>query len=249
MKTKINHITEKIKILNDRLADKHPIDILKYFINNYKGKIVLGSSLGTEDQVLTDMIVRIDKNTRIFTLDSGRLFPETYKLIEDTNNKYDINIEVYFPDKIKVEQMVKEKGINLFYKSIENRKLCCHIRKIIPSQRAMKGLEAWITGIRKDQTISRFFNKVVEWDENNNLIKINPLLNWTEKKVWEYITENNVPYNELHDKGFPSIGCQPCTRAISPGEDIRAGRWWWEQPGLKECGLHNRKQKNKNKAN
>jgi phosphoadenosine phosphosulfate reductase len=230
---------ENLEILNDSLKDKSPVDILRYFLDNHKGKVVLGSSLGAEDQVLTDMVVKIDKNTRIFTLDTGRLFPEAYQLIEKTNRTYQINIEVFFPDTAEVEKMVKEKGINLFYKSVENRKLCCHIRKIEPSKRALKGMEVWITGIRKDQTVSRFFNNHVEWDEANNLIKINPLLNWTEKQVWEYIKSCHVPYNELHEKGFPSIGCLPCTRAVKPGEDARSGRWWWEDTGPKECGLHN----------
>jgi phosphoadenosine phosphosulfate reductase len=134
--------------------------------------------------------------------------------------------------------MVKNKGINLFYESLENRKLCCHLRKIEPLNRALSGMDAWITGIRKDQTLSRFETKLVEWDESHGLIKINPLVNWTEKMVWDYIRQYNVPYNALHDKGFPSIGCQPCTRAVKPGDDIRSGRWWWEDQGHKECGLH-----------
>ena len=142
---------------------------------------------------------------------------------------------------LDIDEMVKDKGINLFFRSIENRKLCCHLRKIEPSKRALQGFDVWISGIRKDQSVSRFYNKVVEWDEINGLIKVNPLLNWTEKQVWDYIKENNVPFNELHNKGFSSIGCQPCTRAIQSGEDFRAGRWWWEEPDQKECGLHNGK--------
>ena len=134
--------------------------------------------------------------------------------------------------------MVKEKGINLFYNSIENRKQCCHIRKIEPLKRALRGTDVWISGLRKDQSVTRFFTPLIEWDDTYNLLKVNPLLTWTEKNVWAYIRENGVPYNALHDKGFPSIGCQPCTRAIKPGEDVRAGRWWWEEPEHKECGLH-----------
>ncbi|MFO7657848.1 MAG: phosphoadenylyl-sulfate reductase [Bacteroidales bacterium] len=231
---------EKLAELNKSFSNSLPEEILGYFLKNHKGKIALGSSLGAEDQVLTDMIAKIDKSAKIFTLDTGRLFPETYNLIEKTNRKYGINIDVYFPDKEMVEKIVKEKGINLFYESIENRKLCCHIRKVVPLQRALEGVEVWITGIRKDQTITRFFNKHVELDEVSKIIKVNPLLSWTEKDVWEYISKYDVPYNELHDKGFPSIGCQPCTRAVNSGEDIRGGRWWWEQPEQKECGLHNR---------
>ncbi len=232
---------EDTEILNASLRDRQPADILAHFIDRYKGKVALGSSLGAEDQVLTDMIVKIDKNTKIFTLDTGRLFPETYELIDKTNKTYQINISVYFPDTAAVEKMVKERGINLFYESIENRKLCCHIRKIEPSKRALRDMKVWITGIRKDQTVSRFFNKHVEWEDKYNLLKINPLLNWNEQQVWEYLKSNHVPYNELHDKGFPSIGCMPCTRAVKPGEDIRSGRWWWEDIEHKECGLHDRK--------
>ncbi len=231
----MNAIAEE---LNARFQKTGPEKVLEYFLNEYQENAVLGSSLGAEDQVLTDMIVKIDKNARIFTLDTGRMFPETYKVLEETNRKYGINIEVYFPNSERVEEMVRERGINLFYQSVENRKLCCHIRKVEPSQRALRGAEIWFTGIRKDQTISRFYNKMVEYDKDYGLMKVNPLLNWTEKQVWEYIRKNDLPYNELHDKGFPSIGCQPCTRSVQPGEDARAGRWWWEQAEHKECGLH-----------
>ncbi len=228
---------ENIDTLNNSFKDKQPLDILRYFVSNYTGKITLGSSMGAEDQVLTDMIVKLDKSVKIFTLDTGRLFPETYHLIEKTNQQYGISINIYFPDNAMVEKMVHEKGINLFYKSVDNRKECCHIRKVIPAQRALQGMKVWITGIRKDQTLSRFFNKFIEWDDSNKLIKINPLLNWTEKQVWDYIRQHNVPYNELHDKGYPSIGCQPCTRAVTNKDDNRSGRWWWENTGPKECGL------------
>ncbi|MBI9054621.1 MAG: phosphoadenylyl-sulfate reductase [Bacteroidales bacterium] len=231
---------ERAKELTDKLKDKLPEEVLKYFIDKCDNKVGFASSLGAEDQVLTDMICKINKNANIFTLDTGRLFPETYDLIAKTSDHYDIKIKVYFPDHTKVEAMVEEKGINHFYKSVENREMCCFLRKKEPLHRAFKGLEAWICGLRRDQSITRFDNQLVEWDEQHNLFKINPLINWSEDMVWNYIKENNVPYNELHDKGFPSIGCQPCTRAIKPGEDVRAGRWWWEQPEKKECGLHNR---------
>jgi len=215
-----------------------PEEVLAYFLNEYKGKIALASSLGAEDQVLTDMICGTDKNTRIFTLDTGRLFPETYDLIDRTNKHYGINIEVFFPDPNNVEKMVHEKGVNLFYNSIENRKLCCNVRKQEPLKRAFKGLEVWICGLRRDQSITRFSTPVVEWDEANKLIKVNPLFDWSEDRVWDYIKKNNIPYNPLHDAGFPSIGCQPCTRAVQPGDDIRSGRWWWEEQESRECGLH-----------
>jgi phosphoadenosine phosphosulfate reductase len=187
------------------------------------------------------MISKLDKNARIFTLDTGRLFPETYDLIARTNKHYGINIEIFFPDTAQVEKMVNEKGIDLFYKSVENRKLCCNIRKQLPLKRAFKGLEVWICGLRREQSITRFSTPLVEWDEGNNMIKLNPLFDWTEKQVWDYIKKNNVPYNTLHDKGFPSIGCQSCTRAVKDGDDIRSGRWWWEEPENKECGIHKKR--------
>jgi phosphoadenosine phosphosulfate reductase len=228
----------KAEELNRKLFKSPPEEILKYFLLEYKGKIAFSSSLGAEDQVLTDMIVRINTNIKIFTLDTGRLFQETYDLIETTNKKYNINIELYFPDKDAVEKMVNEKGINLFYNSVENRKLCCNIRKKQPLKRALMGMDEWICGLRREQSISRYATPLVEWDEENEMLKINPLVEWSEQDVWKYIKKNNVPYNVLHDKGFTSIGCQPCTRAIKPGEDIRAGRWWWEEQENKECGLH-----------
>lgn len=231
---------EQAKELTNRLKDKSAQDILKYFIDKCDQKVGFASSLGAEDQVLTDMICKINKKVNIFTLDTGRLFPETYDLIEKTSELYGIKIKVFFPDYTKVEEMVQAKGVNLFYKSVENRERCCYLRKKEPLKRAFKGLEAWICGLRREQSITRFNNQLVEWDEQHGLFKINPLIEWTEDQVWEYIKKNNVPYNELHDKGFPSIGCQPCTRAIKPGEDVRAGRWWWEQPEKRECGLHNR---------
>ncbi len=224
---------------NVKLKGSSPEEVLNYFLTEYKGNIAFASSLGAEDQVVTHMIVSIDPSAKIFTLDTGRLFPETYDLIDRTNSRYKIKMEVYFPAAKKVEKMVWEKGINLFYESIENRKLCCHIRKIEPLHRALEGFDFWITGLRREQSVTRNNNAVVELDNNNHgRIKINPLINWTEKQVWDYIEKHKIPYNKLHDKGFPSIGCQPCTRAIEPGDDLRAGRWWWEHPELKECGLH-----------
>jgi phosphoadenosine phosphosulfate reductase len=224
---------------NDRFKASTTHEVLVFFLNKFKGKIAFASSLGAEDQVLTHLITGIDPTVRIFTLDTGRLFPESYDLIARTNSRYKINMEVYFPEANKVEQMVSEKGINLFYESIENRKRCCYIRKIEPLRRALSGAEMWITGLRKEQSSSRNTMALVEKDENNDgILKLNPLIDWTELMVWNFIRENNIPYNKLHDKGFPSIGCQPCTRAVEPGENFRAGRWWWEMEGKKECGLH-----------
>lgn len=231
-------LKQTIEELNGRFHKAEPEKVLEFFLKEYKAKIALSSSMGAEDQVLTKMVTDIDPDTRIFTLDTGRVFPETYDLISETNKRYSIKIEVFFPEYKQVEKMVKEKGVNLFYESVENRKLCCHIRKIEPLKRAFEGLEVWICGLRKDQSVTRFFNKLVEWDEGNGLIKVNPLIEWSEKQVWDYIRNHGVPYNPLHDQGFRSIGCQPCTRAVKQGEDVRAGRWWWEQPEQKECGLH-----------
>ena len=231
---------EKIEQLNQQFEGQSPDVVLQYFLSEYKGKIALSSSLSIEDQVLTDLIVKADPSTRIFTLDTGRLFPETYSLIDKTNIKYDIHLEVLFPDYREVEKMVKEEGINLFYKGIDQRKTCCRIRKLDPLKRAFEGLEVWICGLRKEQSVTRQAVQLIEWDENNGLIKLNPLINFSETEVWDYIKKNHVPYNKLHNQGFPSIGCQPCTRAVKPGEDIRAGRWWWENPDQKECGLHKR---------
>ncbi len=225
---------------NIELQQASPEEIIAFFLDYFKDSIAFSTSLGLEDQVITHMISQIDRKANIFTLDTGRLFPETYDLIDRTSKKYGLKIKVYFPDPEDVEKMVEEKGINLFYDNIENRKLCCHIRKIKPLMRAIGSLDAWITGLRRDQSVTRLNIQAVEWDTNNSLLKINPLINWTEQDVWNYIKENKVPVNPLHKKGYASIGCQPCTRAIQPGEDIRAGRWWWENPETKECGLHKR---------
>jgi phosphoadenosine phosphosulfate reductase len=233
--------TEKILQLNARFAGRPAEELVHYFIGEYGDEVALASSLSAEDQVLTHMMLTRNPKARIFTLDTGRLFPETYDLIARTNARYKTGIRIYFPDRDEVEQMVAEKGINLFYDSIENRKRCCHVRKVMPLQRAFKGLDAWICGLRREQSVTRLDAQLVEWDAANGLIKVNPLINWEEEQVWEYIHQHNVPYNPLHDKGFPSIGCQPCTREVEKGEDPRAGRWWWENPDSRECGLHPKK--------
>ena len=229
-----------IDMLNKQFSDTVPESILHHFLDVFGDRIALASSLSLEDQVLTDMICSHSKKVRIFTLDTGRLFPETYSLIERTNQRYGISIEVYFPDFTQVEKMVRDHGINLFYESEKLRRECCRVRKIEPLQRAFEGLEVWICGLRKEQSVTRRDTKLVEFDKTNGLIKLNPLIGWSEKQVRDYVRDHGVPYNKLHDQGFPSIGCQPCTRAVLPGEDIRAGRWWWENPDHKECGLHRR---------
>lgn len=235
---------EEIKVQiaqwNDELKEKSAGEVVAFFLQHYGEKIVLSTSLGLEDQVLTEMVMRVDRNVEVFTLDTGRLFPETYDLIARTNKHFGIRMKTYFPEPAKVEEMVANHGINLFYDGVEKRKMCCGIRKVAQLPRAFTGKEAWICGLRKDQSVSRFFNTLVEWDANNGLVKINPLISWTEPQVRAYIKDRKIPYNLLHDNGFPSIGCEPCTRAIEPGEDPRAGRWWWENEGHKECGLHKR---------
>jgi phosphoadenosine phosphosulfate reductase len=229
---------DKIKSYNRELKNSPPEDILSFFAKKFAGAISFATSLGAEDQVITKMISEIDPAVRIITLDTGRLFQETYDLIDITTKKYGMVIHASFPDGEDVEEMVNTRGINLFYDSVENRKLCCHIRKVEPLKRALRGMDAWISGLRREQSVTRKHLEIVEWDETNQKIKISPLLGWTEAMVWDYIKANKVPYNTLHDKGYPSIGCLPCTRAVQPGEDIRAGRWWWENPDNKECGLH-----------
>ncbi len=231
---------EQIENLNKEFQNSSPQEVISFFLLNYPEKIAFATSLGIEDQVITEMIVSINKSIKIFTLDTGRLFQETYDLIQKTNSRYKINIEIYFPDTRQVEKMVKEKGINLFYESIENRKLCCHVRKIESLKRVINNFDFWITGLRKKQSEIRANDKLIEWDKVNGLIKVNPLIKWTEKDVWNYIKEKNIPYNSLHNKGFKSIGCVPCTRAVEDSEDSRSGRWWWENDGHKECGLHKR---------
>ncbi len=227
-----------VQQLNEQLRAASPEEILKTTFEKFGSKMAFASSLGLEDQVITRMISQVCLDMTIFTLDTGRLFAETYELIEKTNARYKTHIRVYFPDHLQVEEMVAHKGINLFYESVENRKLCCTIRKTQPLKRALNGLEAWVTGLRRAQSVTRTQMEAIEWDENNQLIKINPLISWSEDMVKDYISIHQVPYHPLHDKGFPSIGCQPCTRAVAPGEDLRAGRWWWELPEQKECGLH-----------
>lgn len=229
---------EEIRALNEQFANAAPEEVLRRFIDRFGDRIALSSSLGVEDQVLTDMVCKIDRKTRIFTLDTGRLFPETYSLIDRTNMHYGINIEVFFPKHDAVESFVRECGMNGFYASIENRKRCCQVRKLEPLSRAFQSLDVWICGLRREQSVTREGMQLVEWDEAHGLIKLNPLIGWHESEVWDYIRKHGVPYNKLHDNGFPSIGCQPCTRAVESGADIRSGRWWWESPDHRECGLH-----------
>ena len=204
--------------------------------------VVFSSSLGQEDQVLTDMIYKNALPVKIFTIDTGRLFNETYELLDKTNARYRQNMQVYFPDATDVETFVLENGINAFYESVDHRKSCCYLRKVKPLNRALAGATVWITGLRADQSDNRQDMPLIEWDEQRQLYKFNPLIRWSYDEMISYINEHNVPYNSLHDKGYISIGCAPCTRAIEPGEHPRAGRWWWES-SQKECGLHGERKK------
>lgn len=205
----------------------------------FPGKVVFSTSLGQEDQVITQLIASQNLPIQIFSLDTGRLFPETLELLSRTESKYITRIKAYYPETSSVEKLVDEIGINGFYDSVENRKSCCFVRKVEPLKRALAGNQVWITGLRAEQSANRSDMKHIEWDEGNQIIKYNPLLNWTFDQMIGYINEHRIPYNPLHDQGFVSIGCAPCTRAILPGEDARAGRWWWED-SKKECGLHSR---------
>lgn len=225
------------KTIHQDLENKSAGELLNWAFKEYEN-IALASSFGIEDVVLIDMAVKINPEVVVFTLDTGRLFEETYEVMENIRDKYNIKIRAYFPDARDVERLETEHGFYSFRKSIEARRKCCDIRKVQPMKCAVQGLDAWITGLRKEQAETRKGLKKVEYDEANNLIKINPLADWIEKQTWDYIKENNVPYNKLYDKNFRSIGCVPCTRAVKSREDIRAGRWWWEIPEHKECGLH-----------
>lgn len=232
----ISQIAELTKTFENSSAE----EILKWSFDTFGKSIALASSFGAEDVVLIDMMTKIDKqNTRVFSLDTGRLNEETYIVMDSIRLKYEIPIEVYFPDAKEVEEMVNSKGMNLMYNSIEDRKQCCQIRKVHPLNRALKSLDAWITGLRRDQAITRAAIDKIEIDTaHNNIFKINPLADWNSEMIWDYIRKNDVPYNQLHNSGYPSIGCAPCTRKVQPGDDPRSGRWWWEDKTHKECGLH-----------
>lgn len=219
--------------------NKTPQEVLKWAVDEFSPELALASSFGAEDVVLIDMLVKIAPTTRIFTLDTGRLNEETYDVMERIRQKYKISIESYFPDFKKVEALERQKGFYSFRESIENRKECCRIRKVEPLGRALQGLKAWITGVRREQSVTRSGVEQVEKDAaHGGIFKINPLADWTEDQVRDYIRKHDVPANKLHELGYPSIGCAPCTRAVKPGEDFRSGRWWWESPEHKECGLH-----------
>ena len=215
-------------------------EIVRWALERFESRLSLACSFQAEGSVLIDLMHRVRGNDfRVFTLDTGRLNQETYDCMDAIRERYGVKIEVFFPEAGAVEKLVRENGMNLFYDSVDLRKSCCGVRKVEPLTRALKGLDAWMTGLRREQAVTRADVHKVELDrDHGDIVKINPLVDWSHEEVWDYIRENNVPYNRLHKHGYPSIGCAPCTRAVKPGEELRAGRWWWENPNTKECGLH-----------
>jgi phosphoadenosine phosphosulfate reductase len=225
--------------LQTRFASADAVELLTWAFQQYGDRLVVASSFGAEDVVLIDLASRVSKDIRIFTLDTGRLPQETYDVMDRLRKRYGIEFEVLVPDPDALRDLLESKGPNSFYNSIDDRRQCCSIRKVEPLQRVLGTADAWVTGLRREQAVTRFGLSNVEFDlANGGKLKLSPLVDWSEDDIWAHIRANDIPYNELHDKGFPSIGCAPCTRAVKPGEDVRAGRWWWEKPEDKECGLH-----------
>ncbi len=228
---------EELLFLTGGLSIARSLQVLS---EKYPRQVTFSSSFSFEDQVITHDILSNNIDISIFTLDTGRLFAETYSVWNSTNERYQTQVKAYYPNHQLIEDFVNEKGPNSFYESVANRKGCCHIRKVEPLTRALRGNAVWVTGLRAEHSPDRKDLSMMEWDETNKIIKYHPLLHWQTEEVSHYIRQNNIPYNPLHDRGFVSIGCAPCTRAIKPGEDFRAGRWWWEDENKKECGLHAR---------
>ena len=224
--------------LLSRLGSLSTKEALQLLGGQFPGRVTFSTSFSMEDQVITHEILSNRIPISIFSLDTGRLFPETYSVWSSTNEKYTTHIKAYYPNHELLESFIEAKGPNSFYESVENRKECCFIRKVEPLKRALHGNALWVTGLRAEHSPDRKDLPMLEWDESNKILKYHPLLHWSTAQVRSYISDQNIPYNTLHDKGFISIGCAPCTRAIKPGEDFRAGRWWWEDQGKKECGLH-----------
>ena len=232
-------LRERADKLNAKSAGLKAEQIIQLAHEEFGERLNFASSLGEEDQVITDMIAQVAPSIKVFTLDTGRLFQETYELLAKNQKRYPLKFQIYYPDTQAVEKMVEERGINLFYESVENRKLCCGVRKVEPLKRALAQVDAWISGLRRAQSVTRSEAQTFECDEANQKIKVNPLVEWSLDDVRKYVQDHHVDVNPLHAKGFISIGCASCTRAVKPGEDIRAGRWWWENQDQKECGLHN----------
>ncbi|WP_069660035.1 phosphoadenylyl-sulfate reductase [Arcticibacter eurypsychrophilus] len=234
----LDTLQNKLEDLVPTLSQLSPQEGLSLLAQQFEGKIIFSTSFSWEDQVIAHMILSQSLPVKIFTLDTGRLFGETYYVWSRTNELYNTKISAYYPNQEHIERFVTEKGPNSFYESVENRKSCCYIRKVEPLKRALAGNQLWVTGLRAEHSPERGDLPALEWDEGNQILKYHPLLHWTTEEVKEFINKNGIPYNTLHDKGFVSIGCLPCTRAIQPGDDFRAGRWWWEDKASKECGLH-----------
>lgn len=234
-------IEQHISSLITRSKKLEPAPFLKSISNEFPNAVVFSSSFSFEDQVITHLIASQQLPIQIFTLDTGRLFAETYSVWNSTLERYQIPIKAYYPNQDALASFVESNGPNAFYESVDLRQSCCQIRKVEPLKRALAGNQIWVTGLRSAHSVARQGLDKIEWDQTNQLIKYHPILDWTNEQVMDYINANNIPYNPLHDRGFVSIGCAPCTRAIQPGEDFRAGRWWWEDANKKECGLHEHK--------
>jgi len=239
--------TPRVELMDDQEAgewavyfdDRPPEDLLQWAFERFHPRLAIVTSFQIDTLVLLDMAWRINPQVRVITVDTGRLPQETYDLMDEVRAKYGIAIEVLFPEAAHVEKMVRKHGVNLFRKSVELRLLCCHVRKVVPLTRALNQLDAWITGLRRDQWATRANIRKVEIDhDHGGILKLNPLADWTEEEVWQYARDNGVPTHKLYEQGYKSIGCAPCTRAVQPGEDSRAGRWWWETNAPKECGMH-----------
>ena len=234
----MSNIINQLNALESSLEGLNLSARLLKIADQFPAQVVFSTSFGMEDQVVTEAIASSGASISIFTLDTGRLFDETYSVWAETIRRYPIRIKAYTPDASTLNEWLEKEGPNAFYASVENRKTCCRIRKVEPLKKALQGFKIWITGIRAEQSIHREAMPMLEWDEASSIIKFHPLVSWTESDVRNHLKEHEVPYNPLHDQGFVSIGCSPCTRAIQPGQDFRAGRWWWEDNSKKECGLH-----------
>lgn len=232
---------EQLTTLHNALLQKNEVEGLAFLAQQFPNEIVFSTSFGLEDQAVSHLILANQIPISIFTLDTGRLFNETYSVWESTNERYHTYIQPYYPKANDIEEYVHKNGPLSFYRSVELRKECCYIRKVEPLSRALRGKKVWVTGLRADQSTARKDLPILEWDDTYHLFKYNPILHWTFEDIKAFIKAHNIPYNVLHDKGFVSIGCAPCTRAIKEGEDFRAGRWWWESNSKKECGLHEHK--------
>lgn len=228
----------QIEKLNAQFENSSSPEIIEFLVRNHGTRLLLTSTFAHESQALTHMLLQFTNAPKIVFLDTGRMFQETFEAMSETQKALGVSIEYVFPEKAAVETMVREKGPNLFYENVENRKLCCEIRKVQPMKAILKNYDVWLSGLRREQTETRKNLKTFEYDESNNIIKAYPILNWSDDELVTYVKKHNLPYNKLHDVGYPSIGCAPCTRPVRPGEAMRSGRWWWESEEQKECGLH-----------